>query len=98
MARYRRRNHPAHTDKARWAKVRAEVFDRDGWRCQSCGKAGRLECDHKIPIFKGGDPWALWNLQSQCVGCHAVKSRSERPIGPKRRAWRALIDSRMAES
>lgn len=35
---------------ARWAVLR-----HDGFRCQACGKAGRLECDHVKPIDAGGE-------------------------------------------
>ena len=30
----------------RWQRIRRQVFDRAGYRCQTCGMAGRLECDH----------------------------------------------------
>ena len=37
-----------------WARIRREVLDRDGWRCQTCGKPGRLEVDHILPLHLGG--------------------------------------------
>ena len=40
----------------RWARVRRAVLRRDRFRCQSCGRAGRLECDHIVPLDKGA-PW-----------------------------------------
>ena len=30
------------------------MFDRDGYRCRTCGKAGRLNCDHVKRIEDGG--------------------------------------------
>ena len=37
-------------DRKRWAKHRQLILDRDGYRCQICGKAGRLEVDHITPL------------------------------------------------
>ena len=58
-----------------------EVFQRDGYICQDCGKscyqgAGRLvdrpEIDHIIPISRGGThTWA--NVQTLCRSCNARK-------------------------
>ena len=30
----------------RWAALRRFVLDRDGWRCQRCGRYGRMEVHH----------------------------------------------------
>ena len=68
-----------------WAKVRRLVLDRDGWRCQTCGKVWRLECDHIIPLEKGGAVYDLANLQTLCRGCHIAKSRAERMARPPSR-------------
>ena len=84
--------HPSRTDPRRWAAVRRAVFDRDGWRCRECARAGKLECDHVVPIWHGGDPWSLANLQTLCRGCHIDKSAGEaRRPDPEREAWRALV-------
>jgi len=32
------------------------------------------EIDHIVPIFKGGDPFDLLNLQTLCSGCHRGKT------------------------
>ena len=47
----------------RWVAVRRQVLDRDGWRCQQCGRAGKVEVDHIEALEDGGDPWAPDNLQ-----------------------------------
>ena len=79
-------------DQRRWQLLRLRIFERDGWRCCSCGKAGRLECDHVVPLHRGGDPYDPANLQTLCVGCHIAKSRGERERpDPGREAWRALV-------
>ena len=51
-------------DSRRWALVRLKVMERDGWRCRRCGKAGRLEVDHVVPLARGGDPFNPANLAS----------------------------------
>ena len=91
------RRHPSRVDSARWALVRRAVFDRDGWRCRACGRAGRLEVDHVRPVALGGDPWALANLQALCVRCHLGKTRGETGarLPAEVRAWRELLAERM---
>ena len=77
----------------RWAAVRRRVFERDGWRCTSCGGAGRLECDH-VDLDWRGDPYDMGNLQTLCRTCHVEKTaRENTQDNPERRAWRALIAS-----
>ena len=84
--------HHAKLDRKRWTLVRIQTFERDGWRCCTCGKAGRLECDHIVPLHRGGNPYDPANLQTLCVGCHVAKSRAERERpDPGREAWLALI-------
>ena len=84
-----RLKHPATTNPRRWAVVRRAVLDRDGWRCVKCGKAGRLEVDHIIPVQFGGGWWAQAGLQTLCRGCHFDKSRADLAgPDPERDAWR----------
>ena len=82
----------------RWARVRWQVLVRDKFRCRACGRAGRLECDHVIPLDKGGAAWDMGNLQTQCRGCHIRKTTGERiaDLPPAVRAWRELVTARMA--
>lgn len=84
----------------RWGRVRRAVFDRDGWRCVRCGRAGRLECDHVQPLDRGGDPWDPGNLQSLCRSCHVEKTRAEnrREPTPAESAWRELVAEIMSEA
>ena len=74
-------------------RARRLVFARDGWRCTACGKAGRLEVDHTVPLQRGGDPWAFDNLQILCRGCHLTKTQGEirRQLSPAEEAWAALV-------
>ena len=81
----------------RWARLRRMVKDRDGWRCRECGKAGRLEVDHILPVHMGGEFWDAGNLQTLCRPCHFLKSghetrRRNYALMPKhRREWRDFV-------
>ena len=84
--------HFAKLDRKRWQLLRLRIFERDGWRCVRCGKAGRLECDHVVPLHKGGDPYLGENLQSLCRECHLAKTAMDRgPPDPDREAWQELV-------
>ncbi|MDE0456255.1 MAG: HNH endonuclease [Chromatiales bacterium] len=88
--------HHRKLDRKRWELVRLRVMERDGWRCRRCGKAGRLEVDHVLPVSAGGAPFDPANLQTLCRGCHTDKTRGE--VGrtdPAREAWRELVRARM---
>lgn len=65
-------------------KVR--VFNRDGWRCQICGRhtprrlMGTMspnapELDHRVPMSKGG-PHTYANTQCACRQCNGEKGNS----------------------
>lgn len=56
-----------------WDKLRQQVFRRDGYVCQYCGK--RVEhphCDHVFPLSKGGRS-TLDNLVTACPTCNFSK-------------------------
>ena len=81
----------------RWHRLARAVKDRDGWRCKKCGKPGRLECDHRVPISNGGKKWDPSNLQALCRQCHFIKSYKERKsalrvLEPKALAWTRLVE------
>ena len=79
----------------RWGIVRRTVFERDGYRCVECGRAGRLECDHVAPLQRepSQDPFNSHGLQTLCRSCHIKKTRREnrRELTPAELAWRALV-------
>jgi len=57
-----------------WIKVRLRIFKRDGYTCVYCGcKNERLECDHFIPISRGGGNEEE-NLVTACKPCNRKKS------------------------
>ena len=56
-------------------KVRFEVFKRDGFKCQYCGRSAPdvvLQVDHIIPVCEGGDN-DLLNLVTACFDCNNGK-------------------------
>ena len=77
----------------RWQHVRKKVFARDNYRCRLCGSAGRLECDHIVPLRAGGNPFELRNLQTLCRSCHIKKSArfNRKPDSPDVAAWRKKV-------
>ena len=77
----------------RWARLRRAVFRRDGGRCVNCSRVSRMECDHIIPLDRGGDPWSMDNLQTLCRDCHISKTADEnrKPESQERRRWRAVV-------
>ena len=88
--------HYAALDAKRWALVRLRTFARDRWRCRTCGRAGRLECDHVVPLHRGGAEYDPENLQSLCRQCHIRKTAGElRKPDPARDAWRTLVNELM---
>ena len=85
----------------RWHRLARAVKDRAGWRCEKCGKSGRLETDHRVPIATTGaglaGQWDPSNLQTLCRNCHFQKSAKERLLRfgvqtPKRSAWDVLVE------
>lgn len=54
--------------------TRFEIFKRDRYKCQYCGKESKqLTLDHVMPRFRGGQhTWE--NVVSACVNCNRVKA------------------------
>lgn len=60
-------------------KIRFEVFKRDGFKCQYCGKFPPdviLEVDHINPVSKGGTD-DMNNLVTSCFDCNRGKKNIE---------------------
>lgn len=58
-------------------KLRFEVFKRDSFKCQYCGKSAPdviLECDHVVPVAEGGKTEML-NLITACRDCNRGKGK-----------------------
>ncbi|MCX6011396.1 MAG: HNH endonuclease [Chloroflexi bacterium] len=54
--------------------TRLEIFQRDHFTCQYCGKqTSQLTLDHVIPRYRGGEH--LWeNVVSACIPCNRHKA------------------------
>lgn len=64
--------------------TRAEIFNRDHYTCQYCGKESRqLTLDHVIPRYRGGQhTWE--NIVSACAACNRRKAgRTPQEAGMK---------------
>jgi 5-methylcytosine-specific restriction endonuclease McrA len=56
-------------------KLRFEVFKRDSFTCQYCGKSAPdiiLEVDHIHPVSRGGEE-DITNLITSCFDCNRGK-------------------------
>ena len=83
---------------ARWARARKAAKDVAKWRCQRCGRPGRLEVHHRTPLERGGAPFDPGNLEVLCRGCHVAHHRPENHRRGRREPtaaelrWRDLVD------
>lgn len=58
---------------AAWVRLRNAVLERDGYCCVYCGRSDEpLECDHIIPISRGGTDDTA-NLATACLPCNRQK-------------------------
>jgi hypothetical protein len=58
----------------RWQKKRLEIFERDKWKCQSCGgKTNTLQVHHRY-YQRGCNPWDYPDecYQTLCEQCHKL--------------------------
>ena len=59
------------------ARLRAEVFQRDGWKCTDCGVSAKdgakLHVHHMVPASAGGTN-EISNLTTNCSECNLGKS------------------------
>jgi len=60
-----------------WRRLREQIFTRDKFTCQVCGRVGGdLELDHIVNVAKGGTD-DDHNLQTICTTCHKPKTHAE---------------------
>ncbi len=52
-----------------YVELRRQVLDRDGWRCQNCGRTSELQVHHLCFRSVLGDD-DLVNLITLCFSCH----------------------------
>ena len=82
--------HHTNLNARRWAAVRRAAFERDGYRCTACGKAGRLEAHHEPPLRQGADPYDLDGVRTMCRSCHIERHRPD-AMTPGRSEWYELV-------
>ncbi|MFC0661833.1 HNH endonuclease [Eoetvoesiella caeni] len=71
-----------------WASIRTRIFKRDDYTCTYCGtRGGRLECDHIVPIAKGGGHDGS-NLTTSCFRCN--RSKHSKSLAEWRSLWPAI--------
>ena len=66
--RARKRKAPGHHTSEQW-QSRLEYF---GNKCRYCGSTENIECEHQIPLSRGGSNWAS-NLAPACKSCNCSK-------------------------
>jgi 5-methylcytosine-specific restriction endonuclease McrA len=55
-----------------YVALRRQVLERDGWRCQLCGRSAELQIHHvRFRSRLGNDE--LNNLITLCVRCHRLQ-------------------------
>lgn len=75
-------------------KLRFEVFKRDSFTCQYCGRKAPdviLECDHIVPVAEGG-PTDMLNLITSCQECNRGKGKQLLTDTQTVRAQREQLD------
>ena len=78
-------------DRKKWGRFRRRIFDARGWRCEECGRAGRLELHHVEHVQNGGAVFDPANVRILCRTCHQNVHRGENPAKtPGRDEWRAF--------
>ena len=73
--------HHARLHARQWSRVRRAVFDRDGWRCQRCGKAGKLEAHHEPALAAGANPYVLSGIMTPLPRVSHFRASSEADPG-----------------
>ena len=73
----------------RWKIARFVALERANWRCQRCGKAGRLEVHHRQRVVDDGAFFDPDNLEAVCRPCHFARHGQAAPVRrPDRSEWR----------
>jgi 5-methylcytosine-specific restriction endonuclease McrA len=57
-----------------YPELRQQVLERDGWRCQYCGRREQLEVHHLLSRAQRGADTEL-NLIALCALCHSQLHR-----------------------
>ncbi len=69
MNRVRPKQRPVRLNADSYSSLRQQVLQRDGWRCQNCGRSAQLEVHHlRFRSHSGEDDEG--NLITLCAECH----------------------------
>ena len=86
----------------KYERFRRAMLRRAGYRCECCGKAGRLELHHIERLEDGGAAWDPENCQILTRACHLEVTRKENeqrnPTPPEVKAWQHFIKSAFDKS
>lgn len=85
-------NHHTALNRRRWSRTRRQAFTRDGYRCQRCGKAGKLEGHHIKRLRDGGDLYDPANVETLCRDCHIREHRPD-DMTPGRAEWLDFLET-----
>ena len=88
--------HHLRLNRRRWSAVRWQLLTAAGFRCQSCGRPGRLEVHHRVALADGNaDPYDPAGLVVYCRRCHFAHHRAqvEEKLPPDVREWRRFLAS-----
>ena len=67
-------------NQAHWKNARRAALRRAGFRCEGCGRPGRLEVHHVKPLEDGGAPFEHRNLRVLCFPCHRDAHQADRAV------------------
>ena len=56
-------------DRDGYRELRMKVLERDGWKCQRCGRQDQLQIHHIVRRSQSGPDYEQ-NLIVLCAGCH----------------------------
>ena len=77
MSRILRKSPRLQLDPESYERLRQQVLQRDGWKCQTCGSMWHVEVHHKEFRSQGGAD-SDENLITLCVSCHSELHRPAR--------------------
>jgi 5-methylcytosine-specific restriction endonuclease McrA len=67
-------------DPESYRRLHQRVLDRDGWRCQSCGRSRDLQVHHIEPRSRLGNDTEE-NLITLCAACHRSCHAADPKLG-----------------
>jgi len=63
---------PIRLDRTQYSELHRAILQRDGWRCQVCGKRSNLEVHHQQFRNRSGEDTEE-NLITLCHNCHSAE-------------------------